>query len=91
MRRNFDRAALRCRFCSSPKHDRSATSPKSELDQLLAQQPLRKVTAPLSSAVFYVNVRPGEVTDPETLTPLVELVDLISWRYKTPWEQRAQF
>jgi len=37
---------------------------------------LLKITAPLSGTVVYVNVRPGEVTDPETLTPLVEVVDL---------------
>jgi len=37
---------------------------------------LLKITAPLSGTVVYVNVRPGEVTDPETLTPLVEIVDL---------------
>ena len=35
-----------------------------------------KITAPLSGTVVYVNVRPGEVTDPETPTPLVEVVDL---------------
>jgi multidrug efflux pump subunit AcrA (membrane-fusion protein) len=40
------------------------------------EQALLKITAPLSGTVVYVNVRPGEVTDPETLTPLVELVDL---------------
>ena len=37
---------------------------------------LLKITAPLSGTVVYVNVRPGEVTDPETQTPLVEVVDL---------------
>lgn len=37
---------------------------------------LLKITAPLSGTVVYVNVRPGEVTDPETQTPLVEIVDL---------------
>jgi membrane fusion protein (multidrug efflux system) len=37
---------------------------------------LVKITAPLSGTVIYVNVRPGEVTDPETLTPLVDVVDL---------------
>ena len=37
---------------------------------------LLKITAPLSGTVVYVNVKPGEVTDPETLTPLVEVVDL---------------
>jgi membrane fusion protein, multidrug efflux system len=40
------------------------------------EQALLKITAPLSGTVVYVNVRPGEVTDPETLTPLVEVVDL---------------
>jgi membrane fusion protein (multidrug efflux system) len=40
------------------------------------EQALLKITAPLSGTVVYVNVRPGEVTDPETQTPLVELVDL---------------
>ena len=35
-----------------------------------------KIIAPFSGTVVYVNVRPGEVTDPETLTPLVELIDL---------------
>ncbi|MGH7982834.1 MAG: efflux RND transporter periplasmic adaptor subunit [Candidatus Udaeobacter sp.] len=39
-------------------------------------QALLKITAPLSGTVVYVNVRPGEVTDPETQTPLVEVVDL---------------
>jgi len=37
-----------------------------------------KITAPLSGTVVYVSVRPGEVTDPETQTPLVEVVDLIA-------------
>ncbi|PYJ30913.1 MAG: hypothetical protein DME90_01190 [Verrucomicrobia bacterium] len=37
---------------------------------------LLKITAPLSGSVVYLNVRPGEVTDPESPTPLVELVDL---------------
>src|SRR5438034_11570013 len=37
---------------------------------------LLKITAPLSGTVVYVSVRPGEVTDPETQTPLVEVVDL---------------
>ena len=37
---------------------------------------LLKITAPLSGTVVSVNVRPGEVTDPETITPLIELVDL---------------
>jgi membrane fusion protein, multidrug efflux system len=37
---------------------------------------LLKITAPLSGTVVYVNVKPGEVTDPETPTPLVEVVDL---------------
>ena len=37
---------------------------------------LLKIAAPLSGTVVYVNVRPGEVTDPETLTPLVELINL---------------
>jgi RND family efflux transporter MFP subunit len=37
---------------------------------------LLKITSPLSGTVVYVNVKPGEVTDPETLTPLVEVVDL---------------
>jgi len=40
------------------------------------EQALLKITAPLSGTVVYVNVRPGEVTDPEMLTPLVELIDL---------------
>ena len=40
------------------------------------EQTLLKITAPLSGTVIYVNVKPGEVTDPETLTPLVEVVDL---------------
>jgi membrane fusion protein, multidrug efflux system len=40
------------------------------------EQALLKITAPLSGTVVYVNVKPGEVTDPETLTPLVEVVDL---------------
>lgn len=40
------------------------------------EQTSLKITAPLSGTVTYVNVRPGEVTDPETLTPLVEVVDL---------------
>lgn len=40
------------------------------------EQAVMNITAPLSGTVVYVNVRPGEVTDPETLTPLVELVDL---------------
>jgi multidrug efflux pump subunit AcrA (membrane-fusion protein) len=40
------------------------------------EQALLKITAPLSGTVVYVNVRPGEVTDPETQTPLVGLVDL---------------
>ena len=40
------------------------------------EQGLLKITAPLSGTVVYVNVKPGEVTDPETLTPLVEVVDL---------------
>jgi len=40
------------------------------------EQALLKITAPLSGTVVYVNVRPGEVTDPETQTPLVEVVDL---------------
>jgi multidrug efflux pump subunit AcrA (membrane-fusion protein) len=40
------------------------------------EQARLKITAPLSGTVVYVNVRPGEVTDPETLAPLVELVDL---------------
>src|SRR5213592_4067256 len=40
------------------------------------EQASLKITAPLSGTVVYVNVRPGEVTDPETLTPLVEVVDL---------------
>src|SRR5262249_25147820 len=39
-------------------------------------QVLLKITAPLSGTVVYVNVRPGEVTDPETQRPLVEVVDL---------------
>jgi membrane fusion protein, multidrug efflux system len=37
---------------------------------------LLKITAPLSGTITYVNVRPGEVTDPESATPLVRLVDL---------------
>ena len=37
---------------------------------------LLKITAPLSGKVTYVNVRPGEVTDPEAPAALVELVDL---------------
>ena len=40
------------------------------------EQALLKIIAPLSGTVVYVNVKPGEVTDPETLTPLVEVVDL---------------
>ena len=40
------------------------------------EQTLLKITAPLSGTVVYVNVRPGEVTDPETPNALVELVDL---------------
>lgn len=44
-------------------------------DGSIEQAPL-KITAPLSGTVVYVNVRPGEVTDPEALTPLVEIVDL---------------
>lgn len=40
------------------------------------EQALLKITAPLSGTVVYVNVRPGEVTDPETPTSLVDLVDL---------------
>ena len=40
------------------------------------EQVLLRITAPLSGTVVYVNMRPGEVTDPETLTPLVEVVDL---------------
>ena len=40
------------------------------------EQALLKITAPLSGTVVYVNVKPGEVTDPETLAPLVEVVDL---------------
>ena len=49
---------------------------KSELDHALAQQALLKITAPLAGTVVYLNVRPGEVTDPETATVLVDLVDL---------------
>ena len=37
---------------------------------------LLKIIAPLSGTVVYVNVRPGEVTDPETQTPLIVIVDL---------------
>jgi len=37
---------------------------------------LLKITAPLSGTVTYVNVRPGEVTDPEAPGALVQLVDL---------------
>lgn len=40
------------------------------------EQALLKITAPLSGTIVYVNVKPGEVTDPETLAPLVEVVDL---------------
>ena len=40
------------------------------------EQALLKITTPLSGTVVYVNVRPGEVTDPETAMPLVEVVDL---------------
>jgi multidrug efflux pump subunit AcrA (membrane-fusion protein) len=40
------------------------------------EQVLLKISAPFSGTVVYVNVRPGEVTDPETLTPLIELIDL---------------
>lgn len=40
------------------------------------EQALLKITAPLSGTVTYVNVRPGEVTDPEAPGALVELVDL---------------
>ena len=45
--------------------------PDSSIDQALL-----KIAAPLSGTVIYVNVRPGEATDPETLTPLVEVADL---------------
>ena len=40
------------------------------------EQALLKITAPLSGTVTYVNVRPGEVTDPEAPGALVELIDL---------------
>lgn len=40
------------------------------------EQALLNIIAPLSGTVVYVNVRPGEVTDPETPTSLVDLVDL---------------
>jgi multidrug efflux pump subunit AcrA (membrane-fusion protein) len=40
------------------------------------ERALLKITAPLSGTVTYVNVRPGEVTDPEAPGALVELVDL---------------
>lgn len=49
---------------------------KGDLAHLLAQQPLLKITAPLSGTVVGLNVRPGEVADPEIPTPLVVLVDL---------------
>jgi membrane fusion protein (multidrug efflux system) len=49
---------------------------RSELDFALAQQALLKVTAPLSGTVVFVNVRPGEVADPESPAALVEVVDL---------------
>jgi membrane fusion protein (multidrug efflux system) len=50
---------------------RDIRKPDGSIDQALL-----KIAAPLSGTVVYVNVRPGEVTDPETLTPLVEVVDL---------------
>jgi len=37
---------------------------------------LLKIAAPLSGTITYVNVRPGEVTDPESPMPLIDLVDL---------------
>jgi multidrug efflux pump subunit AcrA (membrane-fusion protein) len=46
-----------------------------KLDGSLDQTPL-KIIAPLSGTVTYVNIKPGEVTDPETPTALVEIVDL---------------
>ena len=49
---------------------------RSNLDFALAQQALLKVTAPLSGTVVFVNVRPGEVVDPESPAALVEVVDL---------------
>ena len=49
---------------------------KSEWEHALAQRALLTITAPLSGTVVYLNVRPGEVTDPEAPTALVELVDL---------------
>jgi membrane fusion protein (multidrug efflux system) len=49
---------------------------RSELDFALAQQALLKVTAPLSGTVVLVNVRPGEVVDPESPAALAEVVDL---------------
>ena len=61
-------------FYSKARQERDLA--RSELDQALAQRALLKITAPLSGTVIYLNVRPGEVTDPEAATALVELVDL---------------
>ena len=44
-------------------------------DGSLDQTPL-KIIAPLSGTVTYVNIKPGEVTDPETPAALVQIVDL---------------
>jgi membrane fusion protein (multidrug efflux system) len=49
---------------------------RSELDFALAQQSLLNVTTPLSGTVVLVNVRPGEVADPESPVALVEVVNL---------------
>jgi membrane fusion protein (multidrug efflux system) len=49
---------------------------RSDLDFALAQQALLKVAAPCSGTVLRVNVRPGEVVDPQSPAALVEVADL---------------
>jgi membrane fusion protein (multidrug efflux system) len=49
---------------------------RSDLEFALAQQALLKVAAPCSGTVLRVNVRPGEVEDPESSAALVEVADL---------------
>ena len=52
------------------------TLDQSALDQALARRAQLHITAPLSGTVVYLNLRPGEVTDPERPTPLVVVADL---------------
>lgn len=49
---------------------------RSELDRALAGRERLTITAPLAGTVVYLNIRAGEVVDPESPTVLVDVVDL---------------